>query len=58
MPNSPRTYAIKLEGWFGDGILKAPESRLRILASFLTLVFLVDTGGCNANASSSQRQVG
>ena len=41
MPNSPRTYAIKLEGWFGDGILKAPESRLRILASFLTLVFLV-----------------
>ena len=41
MPNSPRTYAIKLEGWFRNCILKAPESRLRILASFLTLTFLV-----------------
>ncbi len=40
-PNSPRTYAIKLEGSFRDCILKAPESRLRILASLLTLTFLV-----------------
>ena len=39
--NSPHTYAIKLEGWFRNCILKAPESRLRILASFLTLTFLV-----------------
>jgi murein DD-endopeptidase MepM/ murein hydrolase activator NlpD len=30
-----------LEGWFRNCILKAPESRLRILASFLTLTFLV-----------------
>ena len=30
-----------MEGWFLDCILKAPESRLRILASFLTLTFLV-----------------
>jgi murein DD-endopeptidase MepM/ murein hydrolase activator NlpD len=37
--NSPRTYAIKLEASFLGGILKAPESRLRILASVLTLTF-------------------
>ena len=29
-----------MEGPFRDGILKAPESRLRIVASFLTLAFL------------------
>ncbi len=39
-PNSTRTYAVKLEGSLWDGILKAPESRLRIVASFLTLAFL------------------
>jgi len=39
-PSSPHTYAVKLEGPFRDGILKAPESRLRIVASFLTLAFL------------------
>jgi hypothetical protein len=41
MPNSPHTYAGKLEAWFRDAILKAPENRLRIFASFLTLAFLV-----------------
>ena len=40
-PNSPHTYAIKLDSSFRDGILKAPESRLKILASFLSVTVLV-----------------